>query len=196
MLAGLCAFLFNTGVAALEHLGIYGRVYPIKEESILERLKHARLPNIRREDIEKKLIESAEIDLGLPVAKSLRIYEENLILKAQKDLTVGGKIIARKGETIDALEKMTLSRVYVFLEDYMIRDFINFARKYPTTFLITKGNVLEARMRYPDLTIYMAVPIIVDRLGITAVPTLVYQSENKLVKVEVPWAEGKALLPF
>jgi hypothetical protein len=56
--------------------------------------------------------------------------------------------------------------------------------------------VLKAKEKHPDFTIYMAPPVIVEKLGIRAVPTIVYQSGNELIRVEVPWAEGKALLPF
>ena len=194
ILAGLWAFCLCA--FAVEHLGIYGRVYPIKEKSILERLRSAKPPHIHREEIEKKLLKAAEVDLGLPAAKALRVYEDRLIFRAPRDLRVGGRLIVKKGSVVNVLEKITLNRVYVFLDDYMLKDFVSFAEKYPTTFLITRGNVLEVRKRYPDLTIYMALPVMVEKLKIKAVPTVVYQSGDRLVKVEVPWAEGRALLPF
>ncbi|MDQ7082111.1 MAG: hypothetical protein Q9N34_03330 [Aquificota bacterium] len=194
ILTGL--WVFALSAFCIEHLGIYGRVYPIKEESILERLKSAKPLHIRTEEIEKKLLKAAEVNLGLPVAKALRISEDRLIFKAPRDLRVGSRVIVKKGEEVNVLEKITLSRIYVFLDDYMLKDFVSFAKRYPVTFLITRGNVLSVRRRYPDLTIYMALPVIVERLKIKAVPTVVYQSGDRLIKVEVPWVEGRALLPF
>lgn len=194
ILTGLWAFALSA--FSLEHLGIYGRVYPIKEKSILERLRSAKPPHIHKGEIEKKLLRAAEVNLGLPAAKALRVSEERVIFKAPRDLRVEGRLIVKKGSVVNVLEKITLSRVYVFLDDYMLRDFVSFAEKSPATFLITRGNVLEARKRYPDLTIYMALPVIVEKLKIRAVPTVVYQSGDRLIKVEVPWAEGRALLPF
>lgn len=194
ILIGLWAFVLSA--FSVEHLGIYGRVYPIKEESILERLRSAKPPHIHTGEIEKKLLRAAEVNLGLPAAKSLRVSEDRLIFKAQRDLRVGDRLIVKKGGEVNVLEKITLSRIYVFLDDYMLESFVSFAKKYPATFLITRGNVLSARKRYPDLTIYMALPVIVEKLKIKAVPTVVYQSGDRLIKVEVPWAEGRALLPF
>ncbi len=155
VLTGLWAFVLSA--FCVEHLGIYGRVYPVKEESILERLKNAKVQNIHTGEIEKKLLRAAEVNLGLPAAKALRVSEERIIFKAPQDLRVGSKIIVKKGEEV---------------------------------------NVLSARKRYPDLIIYMALPVIVEKLKIRAVPTVVYQSGDRLVKVEVPWAEGRVLLPF
>jgi len=191
LLIGLWAFALAFSV---EHLGIYGRVYPIKEKSILEKLRSAKPPHIQ--EIEKKLLRAAEVDLGLPTAKALRVFENRLTFKAQRDLRVGDRLIVKRGEEVNVLEKIALSKIYVFLDEYMLKDFVPFAKKYPATFLITRGNVLEARKRYPDLTIYMALPVIVEKLKIKAVPTVVYQSGDRLIKVEVPWAEGRVLLPF
>lgn len=181
---------------ALEHLGIYGRVYPIKEENLLEKLKRATILKADYAQIEDKLREVARVDLNLPTAKALKVYEEEVTYTAPEDLKIGEKVIIRKGERINVLERIQLTKVYVFLDDYMIKDFLGFAKKYPTTFLITKGNVLEVKEKYPDLMIYMALPLIVERLKVKAVPTVVYQSGTKLVRVEIPWVEGKALLPF
>ena len=188
--------VLHVNAFALEHLGVYGRVYPIREESILEKIKNGVLPRISKSDIEEKLRRATAINLSLPAAKALRVEEEEIIYTVPRDIKVGDTVIAKKGEKVNVLERIQLQRVYVFLDDYMIKDFLEFAKKYPTTFLITKGDVYELRAKHPDLSIYMAIPLIVKRLNVKAVPTIVYQSGTKLVKVEIPWAEGKALLPF
>ena len=128
--------------------------------------------------------------------KKLRIKEEEIVYTVPSDIRIGDKIVAKRGERINVLEKIKLRKVYVFLEDKMLPQFLDFAKRYPTTFLITKGNVYDLQKKYPDLSIYMAFPIILERLGIEKVPTLIYQSGRKLVKVELPWIEGKVYIPF
>ena len=174
-------------------LGIHGNVYPIKEESILKKINFSQQVNI---NLEEKLKNFAKINLRLPINKKLEVQEEKVIYTVLQDIKIGNKLIAGKGEKINVLERIKLRKVYVFLEGEMLPAFLDFAKKYPAVFLITKGNVYELQRKYPDLKIYMALPLIVERLGIDSVPTLVYQSQDKLVKVKVPWAEGKALLPF
>ncbi|HIQ48079.1 MAG TPA: hypothetical protein EYH58_00385 [Aquifex aeolicus] len=178
----------------LESLGVFGKVYPIAEENILEKIKNYKILEFKNPY--ERIKKAAEINLNLPYAKEFRTQEEKIVYEVPADIRVGDKIIAKKGERINVLEKIKLRKVYVFLEDKMLPQFMDFAKRYPTTFLITKGNVYELQKKYPDLSIYIAFPIIVERLGIERVPTLIYQSGEKLVKVELPWAEGKVYIPF
>jgi len=180
-------------LAGLINLGIHGNVYKIEEQSILDRIRSYKEIRV---NLEEKLRRAAEINLNLPINKALKVKEEKIIYTVPDDVVVGKKVIAKKGEKINVLARIKLRKIYVFLEGDMLRSFLDFARKYNTVFLITKGNVYELQKKYPNLKIYMALPLIVKRLKINGVPTLVYQHEDKLVKVEVPWVEGKALLPF
>jgi len=178
----------------LTNLGVFGKVYPIAEENILEKIRNYKIFEIK--NLEKRIKEASEINLNLPYAKKLRIKEEEIVYTVPADIRIGDKIIAKKGERINVLEKVKLRKVYVFLEDKMLPQFLAFAKRYPTTFLITRGNVYELQKKYPDLSIYIAFPIILERLGIERVPTLMYQSGRKLVRVELPWLEGKVYIPF
>ncbi len=180
----------------LENLGVYGKVYPIEEKNILEEIQK-KSKRVSFENFEKLLRKSTTMNIDLPVAKRLRINYFSIIYTVPQDVYIEGKLIARKGEEINVLKKIQLHRIYVVLNDYMIPGFTSFAKRYPNTvFLIAKGNVYDLDLRYPNLRIYGALPRIVKALRVKAVPSIVYQHEDKLVVVEVPWAEGKALLPF
>lgn len=182
----------------LENLGVYGKVYPIEEKNILEEIqKKLKRISFKDFDFEKLLRKSATMNIDLPVAKRLKTNYFSIIYAVPQDVYIEGKLIARKGERINVLKKIQLHRIYVVLNDYMIPGFTSFAKRYPNTvFLIAKGNVYDLNLRYPNLRIYGALPRIVKALRVKAVPSIVYQHEDKLVVVEVPWAEGKALLPF
>ena len=100
-------------------LGIYGNVYQIKEENILEKVKQ----KVVRYDVEKRLSEFSKVNLSLPVNKKLEIVEEKLIYEVPKDVKIGDRFIARKGERINVLERIRLRKVYVFLEGDMLEAF-------------------------------------------------------------------------
>jgi len=196
LLIALLLSLYTT--FALENLGVYGQIYRIEERSILEEIKKkASKQTISYKDIERAISKASTIDIELPVSKTLNVRKHKVIYTVPQDVYIGGRLIAKKGDRINVLKKVKLHRIYVVLNDYMIPQFLDFARRYPNTvFLIAKGNIYELDKKYKDHKFYGALPQVIKALRVRAVPSIVYQREDLLYVVEVPWSEGKALLPF
>lgn len=188
----LCALLLSSAFAFVD-LGKHGKTYPVVEEDfyeqILSKIREAK-PRVFLPSPHKL----ARVHIPLPEAREERWRKLSLSMTLPRDIVIGGRSLAKKGQKLTV---PPIGRVYVFLKPKHIPAFMDLAKRYDTMFLLTEGNVLDARNRYPDLLIYPALPLLVKRLYIQRVPSLVYMPEaGTLVVVEVPWEYGRVRLPF
>lgn len=174
-----------TNSFAIENLGTYGKVYEIEEEDILEYVKrNAKMPSFSQDEIRKKIRKAADVNLNLPVNKRDNVRFERIIYTVPDDIVINGTVIAKKGTQINVLQQIKLSRTYIVLADYMLPYFLDWSKKTNAVFLITKGNILDLEEKYPNITIYAALPEVVKALRVRSIPSIVYQSEDRLVILE------------
>lgn len=186
----LVLYLINIGFA-LENLGTYGKVYNIAEEDILDWIqKHSKLPQISKKEINKKVDEASTIHINLPIAKKDNIRKEKIIYTVPQDIVIEGKLIAKKGTKINVLKKIHLSKVYIVLADYMLKDFKHFDKETNAVFLITQGNIHKLDKKFKDLTIYAALPQVIKALRVKKIPSIVYQENDELVIYEKGYPNG------
>ena len=188
----LLLILFASSSYALENLGTYGKTYSIAEEDLLEKVqKEAVLPRFSPKDFMELLKERSYFDFGLPNALRDRIREKRIIYTVPEDLVIGGRVIAKKGERINVLKRVHIPVTYIVLKDYQLPAFLKYAQKDTVTFLVVKGNVYELQRKYPELRIYAGFPRVLKALGVKRVPSIVYQSGDKLVIIEKAWTGRK-----
>jgi hypothetical protein len=173
---------------ALENLGTFGKTYPILEEDILEKIKReAIIPRFSSDYFEGILRRSLYVDYHVPNALRDRIREKKVVYTVPIDIVIDGKVIARKGERIDVLKRVKIPVTYIVVKDYQLPAFVDYAEKDNVTYLVVQGNIYELEKKYPGLRIYAAVPKVLKVLGIERVPSIVYQSGDRLIIIEKAW---------
>jgi len=182
--------LFVSNSYALENLGTYGKTYSIAEEDLLEKIqREAVLPRFSPQEIKELLRRKSYVNFHIPNALRDRVRKRRVIYTVPEDLVVDGRVIARKGEKINVLERLHIPVTYIVLKDYQLPAFVKYAERDTVTFLIVEGNVYELQRKYPEFRIYAGFPRILKVLGVERVPSIVYQSGDKLVVVEKAWTE-------
>lgn len=133
--------LLPTIVFGIDNMGTYGKTYDIAEEHLLEKIKSAKLKHIP--NTKELLMKTSLIDLGLPIAKKDNVRKEKATFTVPADFVVDGKVIAKKGDVINVLERIKSYKQYIVCSDEMIKTYAEYAKHNNVVFLISKGNVLE-----------------------------------------------------
>jgi len=184
--------LLTSNSLALENLGTFGKTYTIAEEDLLEKIqREAVLPHFTEKDIEEIIRKRSYINLHLPNALRDRFREKKIIYTVPEDFVIDGEVIARKGEKINVLQRLKIPVTYIVLKDYQLPAFIDYAKKDLVTFLIVEGNIYDLQKKYPDLRIYAGFPNVLRVLGVERVPSIVYQSGDRLIIFEKAWTGRK-----
>lgn len=174
----------------IDNIGTYGQTYPIAEEHLLEKIKNSKIQPIP--NTKELLIKTSVIDLGLPIAKKDSFRRNKPQFIVPEDFIVDGKLVAKKGQVINLLERVKGDRQYVALSDAMMADYAKYARdNRNVVFLLTKGNVMEMQERYPEFYIYACLPQVAKILDIKKIPSIIYQYENELIVIERKWDKKK-----
>ncbi|GER94910.1 hypothetical protein A45J_2676 [hot springs metagenome] len=105
-----------------------------------------------------------------------------------EDLIIDGKVIAKKGQVINVLDKVKLTTKYLFLKDYQMPLFEKLVSKNRNiAAVIIQGDLLPLNEKYPNHRIYMGSRQLIDKFGITGVPSMVYQEGTSIVVEEIPY---------
>jgi len=167
-------------------LGTFGAVYPIAEpDSLTElRAKAAKVDWKRyldREKLSRKVRNFKPSDLKrLPAAAGDRAFLSDLSYTLEKDIPDGkGGILYPKGYTFNPLDYLQMRRTIVVINGKDRRQ-VAWFRKSPwfkdmnVMLLLTDGNYfsLGDRLKRP---VFYANSLIVDRLGLKAVPSVARQ---------------------
>lgn len=172
---------------AFENLGTYGKVYPVEEEDLMEYIFNtSKKPVI---NFEETLNRRTVINESIPVATKDSVRKEKVIYTVPEDIVINGQVIARKGDKINVLERVKLSKTYVVLADYMIEDFLKYASDR-TYYLVVSGDIRQLEMKYPDLWIFGGFKLILDALKVKRIPSVVYQENDYLVIKEFRYVKG------
>lgn len=182
MLASALAFLL------LLNLGIHGPTYTIEEPDMLEEIhRQAQAPELK-EEFTRKLRESYQVNLYLPDVKQKAKRTLRFTYTAPESLVIDGREIVKAGQSFNVLEKVRLRTKYLFLKDYQMPLFEKLAKKDPhVAAVIIQGDLLPLVEKHEGKRVYMGNSRLIEKFGLTGVPSLVYQEREQIVVEEIPY---------
>ena len=176
------------GQASGKDLGVHGKLYEIKEESMLSYIRRQAGEidlQALRESMEKKLEESyaqhSFVSLDVPSATEERVRYVDPSVNVRNPLhDHTGKIVSPAG-VVNPLDHVSLSKsILVLREDQIERALEKIRGSGEKTILIlTDGDILKASS-LAGQPVYKANLFILRRLRIEKVPSIVTQEEQKL----------------
>ncbi|MRR34080.1 hypothetical protein EG829_05165 [bacterium] len=179
--------LLPSSHAQAKDLGNYGATYPIAEPDSLTELKEKAAQvdwkrHLNPEKLTRKVRNFRPSDLKrLPAARRDWVFLSDLSYTLDVDIPDGkGGILYPKGYTFNPLDYLSFRRTIVVINGKDRRQ-VAWFRKSPwnkdmnVTLLLTDGGYFELgkRLRRP---VFYASALIVDRLGLKAVPSVVRQN--------------------
>jgi conjugal transfer pilus assembly protein TraW len=188
--------------ANIKHLGVFGKIYTIAETDALQEIESKaasidwqkviqsnenleKLKNFKPKDISK-----------LPKAIHDRTYLVDMTYTLDFDIPNGkGGILYPVGYTFNPLDYMDYPRTLVVFdaadpEQIEWLEASAFAKDINTRLLITDGIYLKTRTRL-SRHVYFAMPTIINRLQLQAVPSVIRQKGNKMEVTEIDIAKAK-----
>ena len=172
----------------LINLGIHGHTYPIEEPDLLAEIEQeTRSPKIEH-DLAEKIRQSYTVDIYLPDAKSASKRRFGINYTVPEDLVINGSTLAKKGQVVNVLERVKLTTKYLFIKEYQFPLFLRLWKKDRSiAAVIIQGDLLPLSEKYRDHRIYMGSRALIDKFGISSVPSLVYQDRASIVVEEIPY---------
>lgn len=182
MLSSLFSFLL------ILNLGVHGQTYSIEEPDLQAEIEaKAKSPTVQQEANEK-LRKSYMVDIYLPDVKEKSKREKTFKYTVPEDLIIDGKVIARQGQVINVLEKVKLTTKYLFLKDYQMPLFEKLSAKDRNiAAVVIQGDLWPLISKYPDRRIYIGNWQLINKFGITGVPSMVYQGGMTIIVEEIPY---------
>lgn len=187
-----CLFLSTQSFA--KDFGIYGNVFEIEEEDLLEYIEK-KLQTIDLEQWQKDFQESSKKSINrptptkLPYAKSNQVYYFDPSIVLKKDYTDNkGVVFAKKGTKINPLDKVSLSNNLIFIDGDNEKQ-IDFAIKYykhnngKVKIILTNGAVMDLMNKLKIKLYFDQQSLLVKKFHIKNIPTVVSQ-ENRLLRIE------------
>lgn len=170
------------------NLGVHGSVYPVQEPDLLLEIEQkAKTPAVQSA-INESTRKSYVADIYLPDAKTSSKRTITMRYTVPEDLVIDGNVIARRGQVVDVLEKVKITTKYLFIKEQHIPLFLKLAKKDRNTVaVVIQGDLHPLIERYPEHRIYMGSSQLIDKFGLTAVPSLVYQEGRHIVVEEIPY---------
>ena len=189
-------------LGSTKNLGVIGKTYPIAEADALQEIQSKaasidwqkviqspenleKLRNFKPKDIPK-----------LPRAIDDRTFLVDMTYTLEFDIPNGkGGILYPTGYTFNPLDYMDYPRTLVVFDaadpeqvEWVGRS--DFARDINARLLITDGTYFEIRTRL-DRHVYFAMPTIIKRLQLQAVPSVIRQKGNKMEVKEIGIDQNK-----
>ena len=190
-LALLLLFPVIQAEASGKNLGVHGKLYEIKEESMLSyvRRKAGSIDmRVLRESMEKKLEESyaehSSVSLDIPSATEERVRYIDPSVRVRYPLhDHTGKIISPAG-VANPLDHVSLSKnILVLREDQVKRALEKIGKSGKKPILILTDGDIKRASSLADQAVYKASPFMLRRLQIEKVPSIITQ-EGKKLRVE------------
>ena len=190
--ATLLLYLINNPGMAIENLGVYGQVYEILEPDMMDVIKNER-PVITRERVMSKIKKSLSVSYDIPYAKKEKIKIINFSYTVPHDIVINGNLVAKKGDVLNPLEKMTLNEKYLFIRGDQVDNFNELLKDRTVKPVITKGNLDEIIKKYPDIRFYMASRSLLELFQVKEIPAIVYQpkGEKYIIVKTIPIMEER-----
>ncbi|MFQ1018103.1 type-F conjugative transfer system protein TraW [Gilliamella sp. BG7] len=189
--------IYSMNVTAKD-LGVFGELFPVKENNLVEVIKH-RLTEMEQDGsldaINKEMQQKAKDRLNRPVSvltskvdkTNERFFDPTVTLS--KDLKDDkGTVFARKGTKINPLDFISFKMKLYFIDsddalqlqwlskqDLGLRDKI----------ILTNGSPFEVEKKLKKKVFFDQNGQLIERLKITAVPSVVYRSGDQLLIKEI-----------
>jgi conjugal transfer pilus assembly protein TraW len=172
----------------LLNLGVHGQTYSIEEPDLQAEIEaKAKSPAVQQE-AEEKLRKSYIADIYLPDVKEKSKREKTFTYTVPEDLIIDGNLVAKKGQVVNILEKVKLTTKYLFLKDYQMPLFEQLSKKDRNiAAVVILGDLLPMIEKHPNHRIYMGSMQLVNKFGITGVPSMVYQEGTSIIVEEMPY---------
>lgn len=187
-LALLLLFPVIKAEASGKDLGVHGKLYEIKEESMLSYVKRKAgeidmqaLHESISKKVEKSYAEHSSVSLNVPSATEERVRYVDPSVNVRNPLyDHAGKMISSSG-IVNPLDHVSLSKsILVLREDQIKRALEKISGRGEKAILIlTDGDILKASS-LAGQPVYKANLFILRRLRIEKVPSIVTQEEQKL----------------
>ena len=174
--------------ASGKDLGVHGKLYEIKEESMLSYVKRKAGEidlQALRESMEKKLEESyaehSSVSLDVPSATEERVRYVDPSVNVRNPLyDHTGKIISPAG-VVNPLDHVSLSKsILILREDQIKRALEEISKSGKKPFLILTDGDIQRASSLVGKIVYRASPFMLRRLQIEKVPSLIEQQDRKL----------------
>ncbi len=180
-------------------LGQYGQVFEIKEQDIIEYIK-SRLSNLgasgelnqHHEIITKKIEKQVRTPTpvaGLIQTQKQRVFYFDPTYEVKETITDHiGQVIARAGDKINPLDKVSLTKSLVFI-DGTVKEQVDFALAMNTAhpdavkIILVNGSPLDLQEKHNIWIYFDQQGYLINKLGIMQVPAVVVQDGKKL-KIE------------
>ena len=180
---------------SVQDFGTRGKVFPIKEESLLveiaRKLKSAKedgsLEKLQNEFTQrvKDKVNRPNPVANVKRAKENRSWTYNPTYRQDKDITDGrGNIIVRAGTTVNALDTMSWGEPIIFI-DGDDKEQVAFAKKQKGKITLTRGAPLELANKIGRRVYFDQGGILCAKFKIENVPAKVEQEGNLLRVSEV-----------
>lgn len=187
-LALLLLFPVIQAEASGKDIGVHGKLYEIREESMLSYVKRKAGEidlQALRESMERKLEESyaehSSVSLNIPSVTEERVrYVDPSVVVRNSLYDHTGKMISPAG-TVNPLDHVSLSKSILVLREDQIKMALEAISKSggKPILLLTDGDIKRASL-LAEQTVYKASPFMLRRLRIEKVPSLVMQKERQL----------------
>lgn len=200
-LAMLCALAVTAPCLAADRQNIkLGPVHPIIEPSALDDLQK-RLAEDKASGFMDKRIQEGQARAwasmrnpspvaGLRRADSARTWYYDPTIVATQDIVANGQIVVRKGTTVNPLDRITWSQLWVFVDGRdpgQVRKAAQLmeAARGAAKIILTGGSFERVSRELNTAVYFDQHGLLVRRLGITATPATVRQDGRRLRLDEV-----------
>ena len=187
-LALLLLFPVIQAEASGKDLGVHGKLYEIKEESMLSYVKRKAgeidmqaLHESISKKVEKSYAQHSSVSLNVPSATEERVRYVDPSVNVQNPLyDHTGKMISPSG-VVNPLDHVSLSKSIMILREDQLRSVIEKISKSgeKPIFILTDGDIKRASSVAGQI-VYKASPFMLKRLQVEKVPSTVTQEGQKL----------------
>lgn len=193
----LVALIFCSNAFASDY-GVLGKTYPIKETDLIEAMKKRMADKVRSGEFKKEIDKLKQRSqqyvarpsgVVLPVARQYSAVKVDVQYRLPNDIKdSNGRVLYRQGTVINPLEVYPIRQGFCFIDGDDKRQ-VGWAKKAcspANKIVLINGNYLDVS-KQTGLRIYFdQQQKLINRFNITAVPTVIRQSGNALVKEVFP----------
>lgn len=215
MVIFLLIFLFSLeifsqekdSINSIQDLGIYGTLFEIEEEDLLDLIERRLLHLKEAEDLQKhqeilvkrtqeKVLKPKPVT-GIQRATERRVFYYDPTLTLPYDLKdQKGQVFQKKGTKVNPLETLSLSKDLVFLEGddedqlaWVQKSYIE--PQKPLKVILVKGAPFKCEEKLKTPCYFDQEGVLTQKLGIKNVPARVSQEGLRLKIEEYPGGEGR-----
>ncbi|EAB6419107.1 type-F conjugative transfer system protein TraW [Salmonella enterica subsp. enterica] len=192
-------------LATAKDLGVWGDVYPVQEQSMLDFIQ-GRLQQMEstgeiaqmQQDFKDRVIENTlrppPVDWLSTDTESHTLWYDPTFTVQQDYADHRGTVFARQGDRINPLEFVGLGQTLYFLNADDPRQLAWMKAQQPTTLrykvILTGGNIKEATQALNTRVFFDQGGSLSRQLGLQYIPAVVTQEGNKLRMVSAAMQEG------